>query len=514
MGGRPLPASGQALVAPDGSVTRALAESLTPPDGGPSLGLPGQAFRIASVSTASRVPPLFPAVHFLRPRHVGRLPAVRPFQPITAVSAILPRTPPLCFWGAVEAHDWQRLFNVAWDQTGSRLLSGGDDGAVRVWDATHATVQSTARGISPHPVQVLAVSPCNRWFAAASDLDADAAAREQRRRASRSEQQVGTPRTVRVWRCGTVEPLCTLVLHRASIVDMAFDPALGVLVTAGSDGELCITDLDQVVSDSERSSAHEIDLSDSDEDVAASSSHRRLARRSSKLSGDAAGRGGREGSRPLVNLRGETIVPHAHGDNFAAWIERGQAHIAAAALAEQETAALVRLTERQRAIQQAQAQAASTGRDPAAAVARVIDAAESAQLEVEETFMPPLPDQVSCLRVRFWGDNGMRLAEGLGSAAVHPRGGVVAVGCDDGSIRIVRTVLPNQAMKPDEASFTSLLCSFDGTQLASFHEHGGRVNHIEFSPSGEQCVDSCDSSCLSYDLADVRTSWQACDDRG
>lgn len=66
-----------------------------------------------------------------------------------------------------EKEEISSVFNVSFDRTGHLLVSGADDGIVKVWDRDTLTLQASLHGHSDYITDV-DISKCNRYLATAS----------------------------------------------------------------------------------------------------------------------------------------------------------------------------------------------------------------------------------------------------------------------------------------------------------------------------------------------------------
>lgn len=128
-----------------------------------------------------------------------------------AHSLLLPRT-----------NRWFAAFCVAIDADGRSVLTGGDDGLVKLWSATSGDLVRTFRGHTAAIVDI-ALSPGNGLLATIS-LDA--------------------ANVVRVWDVASGAPVAVLSGHGGAINALAWDRGTdGVLTTVGDDGTGRVWDL-------------------------------------------------------------------------------------------------------------------------------------------------------------------------------------------------------------------------------------------------------------------------------
>jgi WD40 repeat protein len=108
--------------------------------------------------------------------------------------------------------------SVAFDPAGTRVVSGGDDGTVRVWDAGTGRVLHTLTG-HRGPVMSVGFDPAGARIVSGGDDG-----------------------TARVWDAGTGRVLHTLTGHRGTIWSVGFDPAGTRLASGGADGTVRVWD--------------------------------------------------------------------------------------------------------------------------------------------------------------------------------------------------------------------------------------------------------------------------------
>jgi WD40 repeat protein len=107
------------------------------------------------------------------------------------------------------------LHDVTFSPDGSRIVTGGYDGSVRIWDleARRQIVRLTG---DQNPVLSVAYAPTGKWIAAGNTVG-----------------------TVRMWRADTYQPVgAPLLGHRGWVQAIAFKPDGSAFVSAGVDGTL------------------------------------------------------------------------------------------------------------------------------------------------------------------------------------------------------------------------------------------------------------------------------------
>ncbi len=103
------------------------------------------------------------------------------------------------------------VVSVAYSPAGALLASGGDDGAIILWDMPSGRVRCTGRGHSG-PVRSLAFSPDGQILASGSD-----------------------DQTIKFWQSDTGSEKVTLRGHEGSVLSVAFSPDGALLASGGND---------------------------------------------------------------------------------------------------------------------------------------------------------------------------------------------------------------------------------------------------------------------------------------
>jgi WD40 repeat protein len=296
----------------------------------------------------------------------------------------------------VDAHDFMAVYNCAWDQSGRVLFTGGDDGTIKMWSARPLLLQATLRDGFPSVVQEISVSPDNTLIA--SSYEPSSAASEL---AEEHKQQLVRP--VRVWRMQTLEPAAVLAAHTGEIRCTAWDPCFtSCLITASRDGSVRVWDL------TGKFFRREQDEPDSDSSA---------------------------------SFREEGVPVSVTNPYYDKTLALGTEEDAASALEQARAEAEARRVERDRR------------RNNAIREGRALpDAAAEALVEdtLTNSFVPPIQPGIACLTIRpkKLSVAARRKSKGgsrpssleITSAAVYPFGGVVAIGCSDGTVRIHRTI--------------------------------------------------------------------------
>jgi WD40 repeat protein len=116
-------------------------------------------------------------------------------------------------------HGGQRVLSVAFSPDGSRIVTGGDDGTVKIWLAADGSLGRTLQGHTG-AVDRVAVAPDGQLLASASD-----------------------DHTVKLWHMFSGSLLKTLQLHGDEVWSVGFAPDDGMLLTGGKDGVLGVWSL-------------------------------------------------------------------------------------------------------------------------------------------------------------------------------------------------------------------------------------------------------------------------------
>lgn len=124
---------------------------------------------------------------------------------------------------SIAGHHYEEVHCCVFDQTGRLMISGSDDGLVKVWSSRTGRLLNTLRGYVG-PIVDVAVSSDNAVVAACAEQE---------------------PHIVRAWNMSTAAPAAVLAGHSGIVNALAFDPAYGFLVSVSDDGSARIWDVEK-----------------------------------------------------------------------------------------------------------------------------------------------------------------------------------------------------------------------------------------------------------------------------
>ena len=123
----------------------------------------------------------------------------------------------------LEGHPDDRFMRAAFSRDGGRIIGGGRDGAVKMWNATTGQEILTLKGHTSQ-ISCVAFSPDGRRLASAAE-------------------KLDVPGEVKVWDAMTGQEICTLTADTKSVTSMAFSPDGQRLASAGRPWELKVWDV-------------------------------------------------------------------------------------------------------------------------------------------------------------------------------------------------------------------------------------------------------------------------------
>ena len=151
---------------------------------------------------------------------------------------------------------------VAFSHDGQKLVAGGRDGHIRIWNVADGSVLNDWQG-HEHRIRILAISPSADRIASAGDDHQirvwDVATAQQQMAVDHGHGKVlalcfcgedrlasgGSDNLVRVWNLSTQKTISSFTGHTGSVAAMACDPTGKMLISGGFDTTIRVWQMDR-----------------------------------------------------------------------------------------------------------------------------------------------------------------------------------------------------------------------------------------------------------------------------